>query len=295
MKPLARTVLFMPGDSLHKIERATELPVDCVVLDLEDGVALGQKAAARVTVVDALQTLDFGSRTRLIRVNPPGTSLFGDDVRATIAARPDGYVLPKVSEAEQVQTLSLLLDRAEQAHGWPTGSIRIWAVIETARGIMNLNEIARSSPRLDALLFGAEDLAGDMGAIRTPEASEVFYARSAVVTAAAAYSLLAIDMVHFALYDAEGLALEAKAGRGFGYHGKMVIHPRQVEIVNRTFTPSGAEVKRAQRIVDAHRQQQAGGVGAFELDGRMIDMPVVRAAEELLERARQCQENTTKN
>ncbi|HEX9924505.1 MAG TPA: CoA ester lyase, partial [Anaerolineae bacterium] len=201
-------------------------------------------------------------------------------------AHPDGYVIPKVETAKQIQLVEHRLDEAERRHGWPDGSIRLLALIETALGVLNLAEIAQASPRLEALMFGAEDLAGDLGAQRTRAGWEVFYARSAVVTAAAAFGLQAIDMVFVDLQDLEGLAAEATLARQLGYEGKMAIHPRQVEVLNRVFAPSPAEIERAQRLVKAHAAHQAAGAGAFELDGKMVDLPVVRMAERVLEKAR---------
>lgn len=287
MEPLLRSVLFMPGDDPHKIRKAAQMDVDAVVMDLEDGVALSQKAVARQTVCDALQTVDFGRAARYVRLNPVGSDFFADDLAATLPGRPDGYVLPKVSSAAYLQELSDELDRAEADYGWLRRSIALLAVIESALGVINLAQIAQASPRLIALLFGAEDLAGDLGAIRTKAGDEVAYARSALVVAAAAYGLQAIDMVYFDLHDLAGFEQECITGRRFGYAGKMVIHPKQVAIANRIFSPSPEEIARAERVIHAYQAHQEAGVGAFELDGRMVDLPVVRAAEKVLQRARQ--------
>lgn len=291
---LRRSLLFLPGDSARKIEKAAQLDVDCVVMDLEDGVALSRKADARHTVRQALADVDFGRSERLVRVNAADSSLFVEDLHDAFgvgtppnSARPDGVVLPKVDDANAVQRLNRALDEMERAHGWPIDSVHIFAVIETARGVLNLREIAQASPRLVALLFGAEDFASSVGAIRSAGGREVLYARSAVVTAAAAYRLQAIDMVFFDLHDRESFARECVEGRGLGYDGKMAIHPRQVEPIHEAFTPSTAEIERARRIVAAHEAQQAQGVGAFELDGRMVDGPVVAAAQRVLSLARQ--------
>jgi citrate lyase beta subunit len=287
--PLRRSVLFMPGDSLRKISKAAHMEVDCIVMDLEDGVALNRKAEARQVVSEALTTLDFGRSERLVRLNPPAVAegrLFTADFAETIAARPDGYVIPKVETAQEVQTVSRQLAEAENTHGWPLGTIRLLAVVETAKGIMNLGEIAQASQRLQALMFGAEDLAGDIGAIRSRANWEVFYARSAVVTAAAAYGLEALDMILTDFNDVDRLEEEATFARQMGYRGKMLIHPGQVEVVNRVFAPSAAEIAHARRLVTAHTANQAAGAGAFALDGKMVDMPLVRAAEHILEKAR---------
>jgi citrate lyase beta subunit len=285
----------MPGDSLRKISKAARLDVDTIVIDLEDGVALANKEAARRTAVEALHTLDFGRRERLIRLNPPaispvmpgqGPDLYLADLDATIDARADGYVIPKVEAADQLLLVSNYLDKAEAARGWPQASIRLLALIETARGVMNLNEIARDSLRLEALMFGAEDLAGDMGAKRTRAGRELFYARSAVVTAAAAYGLQAIDMILADLDDLDRLEEECLSARELGYEGKMAVHPRQLETINRVFTPSREEIERARWLIEAYERQQAAGSAVFELDGKMVEIPMIRLAERVLEKAR---------
>ena len=284
---LRRSVLFMPGDSMRKIEKATQIDTDTVVMDLEDGVALNNKAVARETIAEALQTLDFGRRERLVRINPSDSGLQDDDLAITAPARPDGFVIPKVETAADVQTVSRKLAAVETAHGWSENSLRLVAVIETALGVMNLREIAQADTRLDALMFGAEDLAGDIGAVRTRVGWEVFFARSAVITTAAAYGLQAIDMIFVAFQNLDGLVEECRTARQMGYAGKMAIHPKQVEIINREFSPTPAEIDHAQRLVSAHRAHQQSGTGAFAFEGKMVDMPVIRAAEHVLIRARQ--------
>jgi citrate lyase beta subunit len=283
-KSLRRSVLFMPGDSMRKISKASQLDVDSIIMDLEDAVALNQKAAARQVVSEALTSLDFGRRERLVRLN--GGQELLTDLSETVAARPDGYVIPKVESAEILQLVSDRLAEVEVGQGWPAGAIKLLAMIETAQGIMNLREIGQATPRLHALIFGAEDLAANLGAVRTPENWEVFYARSAVVTAAAAYGLEAIDMVFTDLTDLTRLEQESLVARQMGYAGKSAIHPRQVEIFNRVFAPSAQEIDQAQRLMTAFEAQQAAGAGAFNFEGKMIDLPMIRVAERVLERAR---------
>lgn len=281
-----RALLFMPGDDLRKIGKAAALDVDSVIMDLEDGVAFNRKDEARQTVARALTHLDFGRSERLVRINPPGSAFAIDDLDAVLPAHPAGIVIPKVEGADQVRYVCDIMARAEQAAGWESGSIRVLAIIETARGVLDLREIAGADPRLDALMFGAEDLAGDIGATRTPEGWEVFYARSAVVTAAAAYELQAIDTVFVTLDNLEGLRRETQQALALGYAGKMAIHPRQVPVITEVFTPSDAAVTAAQRLIDAYAAHQAAGTGVFVWDGRMVDMPMIRAAERVLARAR---------
>ncbi len=281
-----RALLYMPGDDLRKIRKATTLKVDCVCLDLEDGVAANRKPEARATLAAALQELDFGGSERLARINPLGSGLEAEDLAAALAGRPDGILIPKVEDAEPVRWASAQIEAVERKNSWPVGAIQLIVLVETARGIVNLPQIAGAGERLQALIFGAEDLAGDIGALRTPEAWEVFYARSAVVTHAAAYGLQAIDMVYIDFKDLPGLVQEATQGAQLGFAGKQVIHPDQVEPVQTAFTPGAAAIAYALRVVEASRQHQADGFGAFALDGKMIDAPVVKAAERVLARAR---------
>lgn len=281
-----RALLYMPGDSRRKIEKSLTLGVDSICMDLEDGVALSQKAAARASVAQALAELDFGRSEKLVRLNAFGTGLEAADLAQTLPGRPHGIVLPKVEKAAPVLWLDEQIGAAELESGWPPGQVAIIAMVETARGIVNLPEICQSSPRLQALIFGAEDLAGDVGATRTREGWEVFYARSAVVTHAAAYGLQAIDMVYVDYQDTPGLTREALEGAGLGFAGKQAIHPNQIEPIQSAFTPPADAIARARHIVDAFQSWQASGIGAFALDGKMVDAPVVKAAERVLAKAR---------
>ncbi len=290
---LRRSVLFVPGDSMRKINKCVQIDVDSLILDMEDGVAFNRKKAARETIVEALATLDFGRRERLVRLNPFAspfpTGLEGmpaDDLQATIEARPDGYVVSKVETPEHIRITSDYLTQAEIKYGWPASSIRLLAMIETALGVMNVGQIAQASPRLEGLIFGAEDMASSLGAQRTAAGWEVFYARSAIITAAAAFHLQAIDMVFVDLTNMAALEEECRFGRQLGFAGKTAIHPNQIEIINRVFAPSPQEIEHALRLTQAFAAHQAVGSGAFELDGKMVDLPVMRAAEGVLARAR---------
>ncbi len=275
-------MLYMPGDDLRKIRKATTLNVDCICMDMEDGVALNRKAEARQTIAGALQTLDFGRSERLARINAIGSGFEADDLATVLPARPDGIVIPKVENAEQIRWVSQVIARHEAQNGWPGGSICLLVVVETARGIVNLAQIAAADPRLQAIIFGAEDFAGDIGATRTAEGWEVFYARSAVVTYAAAHDLQAIDMVYIDFNDIEGLRREALEGARMAFAGKQVIHPNQVEPVQQAFTPSDEAIAYARRVIQAFEEHQRAGKGAFALDGKMIDAPIIKAAERVI-------------
>lgn len=288
-KQIRRSLLFMPGDDRRKIEKAAGLEVDTVIMDLEDGVAFSQKEAARKSIRSALKELNFGQTERLVRINPvvDEQGLWQDDIQDTIEGRPAGYVLPKVENAEQVQAASVLLHKLERKYGWIDGSTCLLATVETAKGIINLKEIASSDPRLSALVFGAEDLAGDIGAIRTPDGWEVFYARSALVLHAKAYGLQAIDTPFVDLTaEDSNLIAETEQAHYMGYTGKLAIHPRQIEPIQKVFTPTESQINKAQALIDAFNTHQEQGAGVFAYEGKMVDMPMVRAAKTVLENAR---------
>ena len=281
-----RALLFTPGNDRHKIEKAASLGVDSVVVDLEDGVAYNRKNEAREVVADALQTVDFGETERLVRMNPPMGRQYVHDIEATAQHCPDGYILPKVETAQQIKDVCARLDRVEAKHNWPQATIRLLALIETARAVVNLREIAESDPRLVALVFGAEDLAGDMGATRTPDGWEVFYARSAVVLHAKAQGLQAIDTPYLHLENMVGLEAETEQALYMGFTGKLAIHPRQIAPIERIFTPTSEDIAQAHAIIAENEAHQDAGEGFFVLDGKIMDAPNVRAAEIVLARAR---------
>ena len=286
-----RAMLYMPGNEWRKIEKATTLGVDSICMDLEDGVALNRKDEARATVVKALQELEFGSTERLVRINPIRSGLEAEDLESIIPAKPDGIVIPKVDDEKQLAWVSAKLGKLERANGFEHGSIYVLVIIETALAIINLKEIVQADARLQALIFGALDLAGDIGAKPSAGAWEVFHARSAVVVHAAAFGLEAIDMVTVDFKDLQALAEESSQGAAMGFIGKQIIHPAQVKPVQAAFTPTEEETTKARRIVEAHQEYQKAGKGAFAIDEKMVDMPVVRAAERLLARGRLAEDN----
>src|SRR5919109_1165902 len=281
-----RALLYMPGDDFHKIHKATTLGVDSICMDMEDGVAANKKTEARAVIAQAMKELSFGKSERCIRINSIGSGLEKRDLVAALATNPDSIVVPKIESADQVKWVSEHIESYELSSNLNIGSIRLLIGVETAKGILNLKEIAESDKRLEAIIFGAEDYAASIGAIRTKEGTEVLYARSAVVTACAANDLQAIDMVYIDFHDLEGLRAEAEQGARLGFSGKQIIHPNQVAPVQEAFTPSAEAIEYAQRVVDAFTASQKEGKGAFALDGKMIDMPLLKNAQKVLDRAR---------
>ncbi len=281
-----RALLYVPGDDFHKIRKATTLDVDSVCLDLEDGVAATRKQEARTTIAKSLASLDFGRSERLVRVNPVHSVYFEHDLAEILPARPDGIVLPKVTDGDQLRVVGKLISTAEEQNEWSPGSIILIAIVESAQAMVNLASIACAEERLQALIFGAEDFAADIGAKRSASGWEVFYARSAVITHAAAQHLQAIDMVNINFEDDEDLRSQSVQGSRMGYSGKQIIHPNQVEIVQQAFSPSDEEIQQSVEMIEDFNQHQDIGQGAFAVDGIMIDAPSVRAAESILERAK---------
>lgn len=281
-----RALLYVPGDDRRKIEKAASLPVDCICLDLEDGVAVSKKEGARPVIEQALRELDFGVSERCIRINGVGSGWEEADLTAALHAQPDALVLPKVETADQVRWISGVMESYELSGGLPLGQIRLLIGVETALGILNLKEIAGASNRLDAIIFGGEDFAASVGAVRTPDATELLYARLAVVTACAAFHLQAIDIVTVDFRNLQFALAEAESGARLGFSGKQVIHPGQVEPVQQAFTPSDEAVAYALKVAQTFEAHQREGKGAYELDGKMIDLPLLKNAEKVLARAR---------
>jgi citrate lyase beta subunit len=280
-----RALLYMPGDNWKMITKSITLGVDCICMDMEDGTAINRKAEARATIAKALQELDFGKSEKLARINSVGSGWEKDDIDAVLPYHPDGIVIPKVESLDQIRWGSDIIEAAELKYGWPVNSIRMLVGVETARGILNLKEIA-SHPRLDGIIFGGEDFAASIGATRTPEAVELLYARQAVVTACAAYDLQAIDIVTIDFKNLDIVRTEAEFGARLGYGGKQIIHPAQVEPVQTAFTPNDEAIAYATRVVEAFEASQKEGKGAFALDGKMIDMPLLKNAQRVLDRAK---------
>jgi len=254
-------------------------------MDMEDGTAINRKAEARATIVKALQELDFGASEKLARINSVGSGFEQDDIEAVLPYHPDGIMIPKVESFEHVEWAGKIIEAAELKYGWAMNSVRVLIGVETAKGILNLREIA-AHPRLDAIIFGGEDFAASVGATRTKDATELLYAREAVVVACAAFDLQAIDIVTIDYKDIEALRVESEFGARLGFVGKQIIHPAQVEPVQTAFTPDDEAIAYAKRIVETFETSQKEGKGAYSLDGKMIDMPLLKNAQKVLARAK---------
>ncbi len=281
-----RAILYVPGSDPHKMEKGASSAVDSVALDLEDGVAENRKDDARGLIQKALMNLDFEGAERLVRVNAFATGRTEADLQVVLAGRPDGIILPKVEDAAQVRRLETIVQESEAQIGGAKRQISLLVQIENALGLLNLREICQASPLLEALIFGAEDFCASIGATRTAAGTEVLYARSAVVVAAAAFGLQAIDMVQINFKDLVKLEAESKQGADMGFSGKQIIHPAQIAPVQQAYTPTTEEITWAREVVAAARKYQTQGKGAFAFGDLAVDAPLVKQAENLLARAR---------
>ena len=281
-----RTLLYIPGDSARKIEKGAALDVDAVILDLEDGVASAQKVAARENVVSALREVDFGRAERLVRINAVGSGWESQDLDAVLVASPDGIVLPKTETKEQVEWIRRRALETESTSDSNSGDIPLLVTIESARAWINIREIISADERVDAILFGAEDYLADVGGVRSSSGLELLAIRSSIVAYAAAFDIQAIDMVYTHIHDTGGLLLETKQAAQIGFSGKQAIHPKQVPIIQQLFTPSDEEIATARKLVEAFEAQCDSGSGVFVYEERMIDLPAIKSAREVLEKAR---------
>ena len=270
---IRRSVLFSPGDKPDLMRKAAMGDADVVVFDLEDAVAPADKRDARDAVCEVLADLEADCEIA-VRVNPIGLGAMTDLEAILEGPRPDSIMVPKTEDATDIQRVQARL--AETGVSCP-----VLALIESAAGVLRADEIA-TVDATDALLFGAEDLAADIGATRTSEGIEVLYARERTVIAASAAGIDAIDIVYTDYGDTDGLREETAFARQLGYDGKMAIHPDQVPVINDAFTPSDDDIEWAERVLAARDRSETG---VFEVDGEMIDAPLIAQAERILERA----------
>jgi citrate lyase subunit beta / citryl-CoA lyase len=281
MHPL-RSLLFAPGNHPRRVEKALTLAADAVILDLEDAVAVAEKAATRAAVVAVLGNERHG--LLYVRVNAMATEFCYGDLVAVVQPDLDGIILPKVESAAQLQAIDWLLGELERAHGVPVEHIDLMPIIETGAGIAAVAEIAASGTRVRRLAFGAGDYVLDMNLAWARDEAELAHARAAIAVASRAAGLDApVDTVWTDLRDPEGLAEAARRAQRMGYQGKMCIHPDQIDAVNVVFTPTAEEVARAERVVAAFMAAEAAGSASIQLDGQFIDYPIVAKARRLLD------------
>jgi citrate lyase subunit beta/citryl-CoA lyase len=261
-----RSVLYMPGANERALTKAQGLPADALILDLEDAVAPDAKAEARDRVCEAAASDRYGRREVTIRVNGAGTPWHDDDLRAVAAAAPAAVVVPKVDSADAVHRVEKALD----AGGAPDLTA-IWAMIETPVAMLHAEEVARASGRLAVLVMGTNDLAKELQAEHVPGRQPLLAGLGLALLAARAAGKVILDGVYNDIKDEVGFEAECVQGRQMGFDGKTLIHPSQLEPCNRVFAPTGDEVDRARRIIEAFEQAEAERRGVVTVDGRMVE------------------------
>ncbi|PPK70122.1 CoA ester lyase [Actinokineospora auranticolor] len=261
-----RSVLYMPGANARALEKAKGLDADTLILDLEDSVTPDAKADGRAQVCAAVASGDYGRREVTIRVNGLDTEWFAEDVRAAAAAGPDAVVVPKVDSAAQV----VRIEEALVAAGAPAHTA-IWAMVETPLAMLRTFEIASASDRLAVLVLGTNDLAKELHAEHVPGRGPLLAALSMALLGARAAGKVILDGVYNDVRDLDGFAEECTQARQFGFDGKTLIHPGQLEPCNSIFAPSEEEIAQARKVIDAFDEAKATGRGVATVDGRMIE------------------------
>lgn len=278
---LRRTMLFVPGNDPGKLLNAGIYGADSLVFDLEDAVSVGEKDSARDLVKNAIMFNEYPCEVG-VRINHISTPFGYDDLREIMKARPAFIRVPKSEETADIVAVDDYITQLEKEYGYEVGGVKIVLTIETALGIINSYQLAKSSKRIVAIGLGAEDFAADLETNRTADGREILFARSQLLLSARAAKVQAIDNVYADVANEAGFMADTLLGKELGFSGKSVIHPNQVEIVHRMYTPTLNEVSKAQKIIGAYQEALAKKSGVIALNGKMIDGPIVARAERTL-------------
>ncbi len=287
-RPLRRSLFFVPGGEPRKLEKSRSIEADTLLLDLEDSVALSEKDRARKLVSEFLREGDFGGSEPAVRVNPPGTPYFDEDLAAAVRAGAAAIMIPKSEDPRQLAEVGKRIEALEgDAADHRRGATRILALVETAAGIVHAAALSGGSPRIDALCFGHADFSRDMQ-LAAADASRgaAFHGRCALAIAARATGLAPIDTVHLDVRNQDAFREDTALGIELGFEGKLCIHPAQVGLANELYTPTEPQIEYAERVLEAHEKARSEGRGVFTVDGKMVDAPLIAAQERVLEKAR---------
>ena len=280
-----RNPIFVPGNRRSMLEKATGFATDAVVADLEDSVPMAEKPAARDLVADMIPALAKSGQRVIVRVNSLDTGLAEDDITAVV--QPDVFAISvgKITSPDDISEYSRLLDAAEAKAGLPAGQTLLIPWIETAAAVLHAYDIAQASDRVAAITFGAEDYTRDVGIRRTTSGEEVLFPRSLVALTAHAAGVTPLDTPYVNFRDSTGLESDIAEAVRLGYKGKFAIHPAQLEPIRRLFGPQPDEIEYARRVMAAWDAASADGRGSLDLDGAMVDIPVVERARNTLAEA----------
>ena len=282
---MLRSMLFLPGNNPNMLINGNCLGADAVIFDLEDAVAPAEKDAARILVRNTMRYMDFGSCGRIVRINSIDTPYWRKDLDQIMPYKPDLILLPKSGSAADVLAADEYMTTLEEKLGFEPNTVGLMPLIETAMGVENSFAIATATKRIKALFLGAEDLTADLRCKRTKEGREIEYARTRLVVAARAAGVEVFDTPFTDVNDDEGIVVDAELAKALGFSGKASISPRHVEVINRVFSPTLAEIDYAYEVIEAIRIAKEQGKGAIALRGKMIDAPIVARAERTISMA----------
>ena len=282
---MLRSMLFLPGNNPNMLINGNCLGADAVIFDLEDAVSPAEKDAARILVRNTMRYMDFGGCGRIVRINSIDTPYWRKDLDQIMPYKPDMILLPKSGSAADVLAADEYMTELEEKLGFEANTVGLMPLIETAMGVENSFAIASATKRIRALFLGAEDLTADLRCKRTKEGREIEYARTRLVVAARAANIDVFDTPFTDVNDDEGIVVDAELAKALGFSGKASISPRHVEVINRVFSPTMAEIDYAYEVIEAIRIAKEQGRGAIALRGKMIDAPIVNRAKQTIEAA----------
>jgi citrate lyase subunit beta/citryl-CoA lyase len=280
---LRRTMMFVPGNNPAMIKDAGIYGADSIMFDLEDAVSMSEKDAARLLVYEAVRNIDYGTAELVVRINGLDTPYWKQDVCAMVKAGIQVVRAPKDESAEMMNELSAEIEKAEIEFAIEIGSTKVMAALESALGVMNALEVARSCPnRMMGIALSGMDYRVDMKTKAYPDEEELYFARNMVLHAARAAGIAAFDTVYGNVDDEEGFLRGVELIHKLGFDGKSVINPRQIPLVNKVYTPTEKEVLESQQVMQAIEEAKAKGSGVISLNGEMVDRPIVLRAERII-------------
>jgi citrate lyase subunit beta/citryl-CoA lyase len=278
MSKIYKSFLFVPGNQRNKIEKALSMNCDVVILDLEDAVPIDEKQKAREIVNDALKNMEWKNIKKCVRINDLNSKFWLQDVIEISKNEPDIIMIPKVKSSTDILILDRILSNIE--NNFNLKKIQLIPIIETIEGLKNIYEISRSSERILGITMGIADFCAEIGCEEDERIVE--YLRFQVILAASYSNIQAIDKAYLNIRDIEGLEKEAKMAKKLGFTGKLAIHPSQIEIINRVFTPSVQEIERARKILEAYEEAKRKGIGVISYEGMMVDEAIIKRIKKVL-------------
>jgi citrate lyase subunit beta/citryl-CoA lyase len=279
---LLRSLLFVPGNKANMLDKALGFTPDAFIPDMEDSVPAAEKRNAREVIKSYLPKLAASGISVIPRVNSLDTEWVEEDLAAVVGPHVYGISIGKVDLPDDIATISDMVTDLERKAGIEAGTLKLIPWLESAKAIVHCYPICSSSPRIVGVAFGGEDFTHDLGIERLEDESEVAYPRNVLCIAARAAGIAALDTPYFRLKDEDGLKANIAASKQTGFKGKFAIHPAQIDAINAGFSPSEAEIAHARRIVAAFAQAERQGRGSTSLDGKVIDIPVVKRARGVL-------------